>query len=610
VTWDECLADLAARLRVMIDSHGADSVARYTGTSVMSDFAAGWGNVALFDKLGSKQCYSSATVDIVPLWKAAELVTGFPREAAPVWDPENSPDVCVVIGHNPVVSHGYWGLFLADPIRRIREFTRRGGQLFVLDPRRSETAALATEHIRLRPDTDALVLAWLVRELLRVGYDANEITNHVDPVDVACLREAVEPFDLDTVASRTGVACETLERLLAAVRRSGRIACVSGTGISFGRHGLVTEWLRWALLILTGSLDVDGGMRFRTGFLAPVNRRPTLNPAPPEGNSEPGPATNPRLPRWLGEYPSVALVPEIEAGNVRALLVLGGNPLTAFPDPDRTRRALASLETLVAVDVVETEITAMATHVLPAADVLEHADLAVRDRGVFVPRVVAPTAERRPQWWILAQLAKRLGVDLLGELDPDRADDVDVLRFIASRAGSDTTALEAAPLTPVEPAPETGWVRQRMLPNGRWRIAPRQLVARLPELLDSEPSGTFVLVSRRVGRSVNSALYGSGRGPEDDAATIHVHPDDVQERALVAGDVARVVSTHGEVEAVVEADGALARGVVSLTHGRLAANVARLVSGTTDVDPLTGQPRMTGLPVEVVPALRSWPHSD
>ena len=83
---------------------------------------------------------------------------------------------------------------------------------------------------------------------------------------------------------------------------------------------------------------------------------------------EPGPPSRPDLPRRFGEWPCVGLLDEIEAGHVTTLFVVGGNPATAFPDALRTRAALASLATLVVLDVLPTETTELATHVLPAVD--------------------------------------------------------------------------------------------------------------------------------------------------------------------------------------------------------------------------------------------------
>src|SRR4030095_6308194 len=121
----------------------------------------------------------------------------------------------------------------------------------------------------------------------------------------------------------------------------------------------------------------------------------------------------PDLPRWAGQYPCAAMVDEIEAGNLRALLILGGNPLTAFPDPERTARAFRSLDVLAVADILDHELIALATHVLPATAQLERADLpmiegpSLSTGTQFTEAVVAPVAERRPVWGMLGALGRR-----------------------------------------------------------------------------------------------------------------------------------------------------------------------------------------------------------
>ena len=144
-----------------------------------------------------------------------------------------------------------------------------------------------------------------------------------------------------------------------------------------------------------------------------------------------GAASRPELPRRFGEYPCAALVDEIEAGNVRALVVVGGNPLIAFPDRDRTQAALASLDVLAVADVVETDTTELATHLLPVAGQLERADVpwmldayqpAIATQ--YTPAVVPPGADRRLMWQAFAELGRRLGVSVLPRgIDPDTATD-------------------------------------------------------------------------------------------------------------------------------------------------------------------------------------------
>jgi anaerobic selenocysteine-containing dehydrogenase len=413
----------------------------------------------------------------------------------------------------------------------------------------------------------------------------------------------VAPFDLHTVSARTGVDECDLADLLATVRAHRQIAVISGTGIAFGRLGVVTEWLRWALLIITGSLDRVGGMRFNAGDTVALEDLEWSGHAPPDGAMDAGPASRPDLHGWLGEYPCVALVDEIEAGNVRGLFVAGGSPLTAFPDPDRTRAALAKLSFLAVVDVVGNELTSMATHVLPVAGQLERDDL-LRS---YIPAVVSAGPQGRPAWWVFAELGRRLGIDVLGDVAGDENPGRTILRKLAAgtRAGEEA-CVDAGPRG-IRPPKHYGWVHDRVLPDGKWRLAPRVMMAALASLLD-EPIPPVVLVSHRQMHNHNSVPYAPKvNGPA--ATVINISPTDAHRWSIGAGEQIRMTSSSGAVEGVANLDRRLRPGVVSLNHGWLEVNVARLIDGA-DVDPLSGQPAQTGVAVTIDRVVSTSPALD
>ena len=144
VSWDELLADLAPRLDAIIDSTGPDAVALYLATGLAYDAAGQIAASQWLPSIGSRSFLTAVTVDNAPVLVAAELVSGEPM-LNPVWDP-TVPGLAIFVGTNPVISHGY-GTALPDPIRYLREYRARGGRVWVLDPRRTETAALADVYV-------------------------------------------------------------------------------------------------------------------------------------------------------------------------------------------------------------------------------------------------------------------------------------------------------------------------------------------------------------------------------------------------------------------------------------------------------------------------------
>jgi anaerobic selenocysteine-containing dehydrogenase len=246
VGWDTVLDDLGAALsRLVADpALGRDAIALYLATGFAYDSAGQVAAAMWMGAVGSSSFFTAATVDNAPVLVAAELVAGHPM-LNPVWDP-SFPGVLVLVGSNPVVSHGY-GTTLPDPVRYLRDYRRAGGRIWVLDPRRTESAALADHHLALRPGADVEVLAWLAHELLSSSPSA-----HCAPDDLERLTVALAPFSLARAAEAAGVPEPALAALLDDVRGApGRVAMFCGTGVTMAPDGILAEWLRWVVLALT-----------------------------------------------------------------------------------------------------------------------------------------------------------------------------------------------------------------------------------------------------------------------------------------------------------------------------------------------------------------------
>ncbi len=140
----------------------------------------------------------------------------------------------------------------------------------------------------------------------------------------------------------------------------------------------VTQWLAWALMILTGSMNRPGGVWFHPGFRHQLESF-ELPISPPDGLFGPGPRTRPASRSFLGEWPCAVLGDEIRAGNIRAVLNLGGHLVTAFPDANSLVPALRSLDVLATIEIIGNETTALSTHVLPTKDQLERGDITLWD---------------------------------------------------------------------------------------------------------------------------------------------------------------------------------------------------------------------------------------
>ena len=591
-SWDGCLDDLGARLRDIIGRHGPSAVGIFFGSGLGMDAAGYRMAEALHRSIGTPARFSPLTIDGTAKVLTATLAGGFPGlNPHPDYDRAR---LVVYVGVNPVVSHGHTTA-TPSPTTTIRGLRERA-EVWVIDPRRSETARLASRHIAPRPGTDYAILAHLVRELLPA--DAAALAQPAVGVDE--LRAAVAPYTLEHAARVCDVPERQLAELVTAIRRAGRVAIETGTGVTMAADANVVQWLAWAVMIVTDSMNRPGGVWFHPGFFRQVDAAP-LPLLPAETFFCAGPPSRPDLPGFLGEWPCAALPSEIAAGNIRAVLNLGGGLLTAFPDAAVMRRALTRLDVLATIEIIENETTALSTHVLPTKDQLERADINLWDHlsprvaGLYSPAVVAPAGERRSAWWVLAEVGRRLGYELSAPLPPhDRPESDDaMLARQTARARTPFPELAAAGYAETRyelPAP---WVEDHLRRLGGWRLAPPALVAQLAAL---RPPAPLCLVPRRQKRHVNSQLTFLGDAPE-----VLLHPDDAAAAGVADGQPVIVRSASGELTGTAHVDPAIRRGAVSVPHGYEEANVNLLTSHRA-ADPVTGMARYSGIPVSVHPA--------
>jgi anaerobic selenocysteine-containing dehydrogenase len=598
VGWDVLLDDLGSRVRSALETAGPDGVAMYLASGSAFDSAGRRAAERFLRVLGSPQKYTATTIDTPSKPLVAELVGGW-SGLTPIWDHERST-LLVLLGSNLVVSHGHSNAISA-PLVRLREHRARGGEVWVIDPRRTETARAADRHLVPRPGSDWLVLAHLVRALLPEPGTAADSVLRDRAAGVDALRAALESLTPDVTVAGTGIPREELDDLVSAVRRHGRVSALTGTGVSMSSTANVAEWLLWALHVVTDSYDQPGGMWFNPGYLSQLDTRELPAAVATAGS---GPASRPELPRRFGEWPCAALISEIEAGNVRTLFVVGGNPATAFPDADRTRAALASLDTLAVIDVLPTETTILATHILPAVGSLERADVPwlldayqVAVATQFTPAMVPPVADRWPVWRMFAALGERLGLDVLGGgLTSATATDEALLRPLAARSRGGAHAVFAARSGVVHSGAVFGWVR-RILPGGTWQLAPQPLVAQLADTQPSRPGEMYLLAHRQL-HTMNSQLRKLAH------TAVLVHP---VEAATLGGDGAEVevCASSRVVTGTLCSDVRMPRGAVAIPHGWPAPNVSGLTSADQDIDPLTGMVRQTAIPVRIQPVSRT-----
>jgi anaerobic selenocysteine-containing dehydrogenase len=627
VDWPHALDAAADSLASVVKAHGRDAVAVYLGNPTAHNGHALLGAGVLLGVLRTKMRFSATSADQLPHMLVALEMFGH-QALIPVPDVDRA-HFFLCIGANPLVSNG--SIMTSGGIeRRLKELRARGGRLVVIDPRRTETARVADEHHFIRPGSDALLLMAMVQTLFaekrvavgRLGVSTRGLRE---------LESAAEPFSPERVADHTGIPADVTRRL-------ARELAASSSGVVYGRVGVCQQefgglaaWLVVVLNAITGNLDRAGGAMFTTPAIDLVRLGALLNQQGSFGTYH---SAVRGLPEFSGELPVACLAEEIEAGHIRALVTIAGNPVASVPNGARLAGALEKLDAMVSLDIYRNETTRHARVLLPTTFGLEreHFDLllqavAVRNVTRWSPALFDPPPGVRDDWAILTDLACAVASRLPGALVSSlgaraaRALGADRVFDAALRVGPHRLSLRklkehphGMDLGPLEPRlPASLHTSDR-----RIHLAPARFLADVPRLRTSMDvtarEGGLLLVGRRHLRSNNSWMHNSQRLVKGrEACTLLMHPTDATARGLATGAPVRLRSRVGEVTVSLEVSDEMAPGVVSLPHGwgharqGVELRVARQRAGAsindvTDearVDVLSGNAAFSGTPVVV-----------
>lgn len=632
------LDEVAERLNRLRREYGPTSIAVYCGNGVTFKTTTMPAVRAWLDGIGSHHLYSPITID-----QPAKIIAGgrIGMWAGGVHDFESS-DVAMIIGNNPVVS----GLNVPGGApgwrpAAIKEAKSRGLKLIVVDPRRTATANLADLHLQIRPGEDATLLAGMVKLIIdEERYDGDFCTEFVADLDE--LHVKLAPFTLGFVARRTGLKVPDIERAIDLFTDGRRGTVSSATGPDMGPHGNVAEHLINTLNVLCGRYNRAGEVNEHLAVLM-EDLPPVAALVPPALIPDQlNPDANTKKSRLAGasqvfqEMPTSTLSDEILApgdGQIRALIVIGGSPVTSWPDQDKTLRALQNLDTLVCIEVRQTDTVALADYVLPASYGLERAELnAFGDMFYnkpfvqFTDPVVAPPGEACEEWIYLAELAKRMGTRMTmrgGEVDlDDLPSPRDFLKMIYPE-GTTRVPLDDIlghpggkvfdEFSAVEVLPKFDGMNDRfqLLAAGVAEEIDTLLAYPIGEEGHFGPGGeyTHLLTCRRSGRVYNSMCHELPKTEHSNPA--YLHPDDLKELGARDGQTIRMMSAYGVIDVEARVDTALRRGVVSMSHGFGSAlsgeqntnfgAVSRLLSTDNTLDRVARMPIMSAVPVRFAP---------
>jgi len=649
VSWEQATAEIGAKVKALRGVH-PDAISMYVGTaagfSVLHPiFAQGF-----MAGVGSRNVYSSATQDCANKFAVARQLYGFPF-TQPFPDVDRT-ECLVLVGANPVVSK--WSfLQVANPMKRLRAIEARGGRVFVVDPRRTETAKAAGQHVFIRPDTDVFFYLSFLHELVATdGVDEARVAEHTTGFDA--LAAIVRDWPAERTAPVTGIPAERLREMVAAYGSADGAALYSSTGVNMGTNGSLCFWLQEAINAVSGNLDRPGGTFVGQGIFDFAKFGVKYGVGVKNDRSRVG-----GFGKVNDGFPGGILADEILTpgeAQIRALFVTGGNPLITMANSERLKRAFQELELLVVTDIFLNETASLAHYVLPATSPMERHDLiflfplfmGMQSRRYLQASepVVGADGEQRDEATIYLDLARASGVSLFGSALLQRG--LELAKAVHSRRHPDEPpaipqkALLSLLLRVTGHGGIDGLLREphgRPLPaqngddflgrrvvtdDGKVHLAPPELVEQSRKLeadfaREQNDDGRLRLITKRHVKTHNSWTHNDEAFVSGTMDTNHlyVHPIDAARVGLTDGDLADVISDTATVRVPVRLLDDLMPGTVALPHGwghqharglsvaskTRGVNVNLLAADGPDrIERVSGMARLTGIPVEVRPA--------
>ena len=635
ISSEQAMDEIAAKLTTIIARDGPRAVATYNGSYAFQNSAAVPVCRAWHNGIRSPSYHTSITID-----QPAKAIVGL---RAGFWGAGvhrfAEADVIMLLGNNPLVSHfsANGGLPPFSPSLRLRKAMKKGLKLITVDPRKTETANRSDIHLPVKPGEDPALLAGMIKFVLDEGLEDQEFCReHLANLDA--LKAQIEPFNLEYVAARTDLPAEDIEAAATMFAKAARGAALTGTGPDMSPHPNLTEHLVMALNAVCGRFN-RAGDALNPSVLG--SKRPRVAqafaPRPPPDDLEKS--------RFHGlteiagltgmgrirEMPVSVLPDEILTpgkGQVKALISIGGNPAVAWPDQEKTCRALQALELSVSIDIKMSATAKLADYIIAPKICLEREDVTLladswyeEPYAHYTEAMVEPDFDVIEEWEFFWGLAKRMGTEIRlpgGPLDlVKKPSKFEVLENITKGSKVPLAEIRARDgghvfegIGHFASPPDNGGERLEMMPEG--------LDDELADVISGPgvnvPGFDFLLVGQRLkhvynssGRDVTALMKKGTTNPA------FMHPDDLFKLGITSGDVVFIKSEHGQIRAVVEGSAKMKPGVISMSHAwgdlpdagadrsvrETGSCIGLLVSNSEHLEKFSGMPRFSSIPVNV-----------
>jgi len=645
-TWDVSMKEIGDKIKQLRKDHGSNSIALYVGTAAGFSalhpiFAQGF-----LDGIGSNNTYSTATQDCSNKFAVSHRMYGYPFTLT-FPDIEHT-DMLIIVGANPMVSK--WSfLQVPNPSKHIKNIMKRGGKVVVIDPRKTETAKIASQHISIRPNSDVFFYLSFLHEIIQsMDLDTQWLNEHTSGYEEIIKLSGQWPAD--KTEQLTGIPATAIKKLAAEYISSPSAAIYCSTGVNMGTYGAMAYWVQECINIISGNLDRRGGMLVSKGIMdfPKFGKKSKKLIRDDRSRLHNFHSTN-------DAFPGGILADEILTpgdGQIKALIVTGGNPLITMANSNRLREAFSSLELLVTLDIYPNETGMIGHYMLPCTSPLERPDLPfifplmlglqTKPYLQATRSVIDPEEDQRDEASIYLELCRRSGVSLFNSRITQW-----ILTIISScytlikRKKHFSVPQELILHLILKSAKKIGFkkllkskhglameghqpgsfVPDRVLTDdGKIQMAPPELIQQAESLDDFfaselEAKGRFKLITKRDVTTHNSWTHNIEDFASGERITnyLYMHSDDAQEMGLSTKDLAKVSTTTGSIILPVKYLDDLQRKTVAVPHGwghqSTAMVTAKKTSGVNvnilaadgieHIEKVSGMSQLTGFEVAI-----------
>jgi cysteine desulfurase NifS len=595
ITWDEAYEVITEKLVNIKNESGPEAVAIYTGRGTfelsLCDFfqpkgvAVSSASNILFP-FGSPNTMGVGALCYVSFAMIAPHVTMGRMFINMFTDIENA-EMLIVWGTNPATDSPPLDMY------RLEAAAKRGADIVVIDPRRTETAIRTNaQWVPIRPGTDGALALSMIEVMIEEDlYDEDFAENwcHGFPE----LRTYVQHFRPEVAETITGVPADTIRDLARRICSATGACPVMYTGLEYSNSGIQAIRAVLTLFALANQLDVPGGIGLASlNSHFPINR--SCNQENPDINLAVARDKFPIYTEYRGESHASGLLDSVLKGKpypIRALLIHGASLLTSWPQTSIWREALSKLEFIVSIDRQFTADAAYADIVLPATTMFE-----IESYMTYGPifrlreKIIEPVGESRNDYLIMAELAKRLGY---GHLYPQTENEM--INFALKGSGYTLENVQAAGGQIKIPNPMISYKKWQKgslrrdgkpgfnTPTGKFEIWSTILedygYEAMPKYTEpvEGPQGSPDLAERfplvfnsgaRPQTDFRSQHHGiKGLAKDNPEPTVEINIEDAQEKGVEDGDLVEVSTLRGSVSFRALVTSNIVRGAIECNMG-------------------------------------------